>query len=482
MRILLLVISVFVISLSVPAQTNDTVRVSTSHSPTLISDTIQAKDLIHTAQSEELLEAYLLQLLEQQGQQLNRDSLPHPITVDTTQLKTPVPHPVAHPLCMELVLRPLKGEIKRPAPYTLHATPGVLHTTSYSPHSLFEEEKQLDDLRDGALRHLTGHAAEIYCGTFLDLPQLDKLHKQGIIHQNPKRFRLNKEVKPRTKTLEVEQIKRAKWFYRGSAILQFSQNFVSKNWYKGGNSNVAILGIAEGSIKYDNHSNIQWENSGEWRAGFNSVSGDTLRKISTNDDLLRLQSKLGLKAFNKFYYSASVEFQTQFFHTFDAINSPTLKTTTFSPVRFNINLGLDYKPHKGVSIMLAPISYKFIYVMDTSRIDQTQFGVKPERKSLNEIGSSLTVTYHYRPIDGLELDSRFYFYTNYQKVEMELELVANFIINRYFSARLSLYPRYDNTAILPDKEKAQLQFKEFLSVGFSHKFKYASHKRAGKEK
>ena len=62
-------------------------------------------------------------------------------------------------------------------------------------------------------------------------------------------------------------------------------------------------------------------------------------------------------------------------------------------------------------------------------------------------------------------------------MEVELEVTANFVINRYFSARLSLHPRYDNTIILPNHEKARLQFKEFLSVGFSHKFKQAGTKK-----
>ena len=102
--------------------------------------------------------------------------------------------------------------------------------------------------------------------------------------------------------IQVEKIKVARWVRKGSAIFQFSQNYISKNWYKGGNSNISILGILDGSINYDNKDNIQWENTAEWRAGFNSVEGDTLRKLSTNDDVFRIQSKLGIKAFNKFYY------------------------------------------------------------------------------------------------------------------------------------------------------------------------------------
>ncbi len=463
-------------------QAMDSVNTTLMDSGRIITDTIHAHTLLNTTRSEELLEEYLLQLLEEQGQRLHADSTrAHTATQEEDTAGIVVPtllSAIYNPLCIELIFKPLHLSIGKPNALSIHPTPPP--TTALETHtqpSLFSEENHLWELRDKARNHLTGHAADIYAGTFHDLPKVESLHKKHILRNNPKLLRLGKTENFQTKALEVTKISRAKWLTKSSALLQFSQNYVSKNWYKGGNSNVAILGIAEGSINYDNHKNIQWENTGEWRAGFNSVNGDTLRKINTSDDLLRLQSKLGFKAFNKFYYTGAVEFQTQFFNSYKEINSNELKTSTFAPVRLNISLGLDYKPDKNLSIMLAPLSYKFIYVMDTTRIDQTQYGVKSDHKSLNEVGSSVKITYSYQPIDGLQLDGRFYFYTNYHKVEVELELVANFIINRYFSARLSLYPRYDNTAILPNKEKAQLQFKEFLSIGFSHKFKQAGLKR-----
>ena len=461
---------------------NDSTHTVHSEGVRVITDTIRANELLNTSQVDEVLEDYLWQQLEAQSQRLHADSSYMQLAKQSTDSanirKKLLLSEQYHPLCIELIFKPLYLSIDKPTPYSIYSN---THTSTalskLPPIILFSDEIQLCELRNKARSYITGHAADIYTGTFMDLPQLDALHKRGLLHNNAKRLRLGKTDKPQIAAMEVERIKRAKWFYKGSALLQFSQNYVSKNWYNGGNSNVAILGIAEGSIKYDNHNNIVWENTGEWRAGFNSVSGDTLRSISTSDDLLRLQSKLGFKAFNKFYYTGAIEFQTQFFHSYEGINSPVLKSSTFSPIRFNISFGLDYKPHKGVSIMLAPVSYKYIYVMDTTRVDQTKFGVKPEKKSLNEVGSSIKVTYSYQPLDGLQLDSRFYFYTNYHKVEVELEVTANFVINRYFSARLSLHPRYDNTIILPNHEKARLQFKEFLSVGFSHKFKQAGTKK-----
>ena len=56
-------------------------------------------------------------------------------------------------------------------------------------------------------------------------------------------------------------------------------------------------------------------------------------------------------------------------------------------------------------------------------------------------------------------------------METELELDVDFIINRYLSAKLMLHPRYDSTVELADGQRNKLQFKELISIGFSHTFR-----------
>ena len=68
------------------------------------------------------------------------------------------------------------------------------------------------------------------------------------------------------------------------------------------------------------------------------------------------------------------------------------------------------------------------------------------------------------------MDTKFYLYTNYHDVELDLEVNCDFIINRWLSARLTLHPRYDTSVILEGDTKAKIQFRELLSIGFAHKF------------
>ena len=89
----------------------------------------------------------------------------------------------------------------------------------------------------------------------------------------------------------------------------------------------------------------------------------------------------------------------------------------------------------------------------------------------NEIGSSLRVEWKWKPIREIELETRFYFFTNYKQIEVDLEIDVDFIINRYMSAKLMLHPRYDGTIDEASGQVSKLQFKEVISVGFAHTFR-----------
>jgi hypothetical protein len=199
------------------------------------------------------------------------------------------------------------------------------------------------------------------------------------------------------------------------------------------------------------------------------VVGDTIRKISTNDDLLRYTSKFGLKASGNWYYSVSGDFSTQLFDTYKAINSTQYKARLLTPFRANVGIGMDYKYKKLLSLMIAPLSFKYIYANDTANVNPNLFGIEKGKNQLRQVGSSFRAQLNYSPSRQWQLDSRLTFYTDYKKVEIDWEMVSNLSVNRFMSVRIALNPRYDNTVILKKGENARLQFKQLLSVGFSYR-------------
>jgi hypothetical protein len=334
-------------------------------------------------------------------------------------------------------------------------------------------EQFIYDLRSEARKEITRKCAHLYAFTFDKLPDPNG-NKSQLIEGKPLekiQFVDNDDTNPTEKRkIFVRKSVLSPWFHKASGLAQFSENTVSSNWYQGGNSNIAILGILMGQLNYDDKESIQWDNNAEWRMGFNSVDGDTLRILNANDDVLKINSKLGFKAGGNWFYSSSVDFSTQFFNSYKGANSKILKASFMTPVRLNIGIGLDYKYKKLFSLMISPVSFKYIYAKNRY-VDPKLFGIKTGENVLSEFGSSLKAIFSYVPSREIQIDSKLSFYTNYQKVEIDWEMVCNMTINRFLSTRISINPRYDNTVILPIDEKAKIQFKQLVSVGFSHKFR-----------
>ncbi len=342
----------------------------------------------------------------------------------------------------------------------------------YTPVKVPSVIDVISDLRKDAREEITRKAANLYIMTYDQLPD-PNANKSHIIESEPiDRFKFannDNRFNSTNKSIYYKKEKLGPWFHKASALAQFSENTVTPNWYQGGINNIATLGILSGQLNYDNKKSVQWENSAEWRLGLNTVPGDTIHMLSTNDDVLKINSKLGFKAGGNFFYTGTVDFSTQFFDSYKGINSNILKTSFLTPIRLNIGVGLDYKYKKIFSLMLSPISYKYIY-SNNKLVNPNIFGILTGQNYLSEIGSSFTAQVSYPISHEIQLDSKLSFYTNYQKLSVDWEIVCNMVINRFMSTRICVNPRYDSTVIMPNGDKAELQFKQLVSVGFSHRF------------
>ncbi len=380
-----------------------------------------------------------------------------------------------NPLCIDLVYYKTKSDFdwkKNLFPYTYFfgKNPESIESQIIKPIHVKTIQQTTADLRQSVLKSFSLLQPKLFLYRYENLPATD-ITKTNLINSRTNddlmfidiaSLNLNKSK------LVLPKFRFNPWTVKARTLMQFSQNFVSDNWYQGGSKSIAILGILSGQLNYDNKKNIQWDNNAEWRAGFNSVEG-AIRALNTNDDIFKINSKLGFKASGNWFYTGAFDFSTQFFNNYKSITSTEMKAAFLTPVRVNIGAGMDYKYKKLFSLMLAPIAYKYIYVDDIVKVNPNTFGIKKGEKVLSEIGSSIKAKLSYSPSPEIQFDSKLSFYTNYEKVEIDWEIVSNFTINRFLSTRLSVNPRYDNTQILAASEKARIQFKELLSFGISYK-------------
>ena len=270
--------------------------------------------------------------------------------------------------------------------------------------------------------------------------------------------------------IEKKVVKVKRWKTSFTSAVQLSQAYVSDNWYQGGTSSLNLLSDQLFTISYNDPSGkLLFENLVQWKFNLTSSAEDTVHSVRVSEDLFQINSKFGYKAFGKWYYSAALLFKTQILTNY-AANSNDIQAEFLSPGELNIGLGLSYshsyeKPVKlSHTLTIAPLSYNLRFAKS---LDPLRFGIENGR-TRNEVGSSVDYTLTWDLRYNIRWMSHLYAFTNYENVLLEWTNSLDFAFSNYFSARVYVDLRYDNS-VAPDPKLGHLQIKELLSIGFSYK-------------
>ena len=261
------------------------------------------------------------------------------------------------------------------------------------------------------------------------------------------------------------------WTKKGDGYLQFMQNFVSDNWYKGGESNYSMVGAITLEANYDNRNEWKWDNKLEMKLGFMHTRSDSVHKFKSNEDLIRYTSKVGLEAAKNWYYTLQLLAYTQFTRGLKA-NDLNTYSDFMSPFNLNLGLGMDYKvatkdKRLTGTVNLSPLAVNYRYV---DRLDlATSYGLDEGKHSLVDFGSQVTADVTWKINDVVSWKSRLYAFTSYKRAEIEWENTFTLRVSKYISANLFLFPRFDDSGV-KDDDLGYLQFKEYSSIGFTYGF------------
>ena len=305
-----------------------------------------------------------------------------------------------------------------------------------------------------------------------NLPEVPKVK---VMETSPRKNLLKLEdmtVSVSQSSINAGERKLKHWISGFQSSIQFSQVHISENWYQGGESNLNLVSNQVYNLKYDDYKKIIFENTIQWKLNLSSAQDDTVHTIRVSEDLFQINSKFGVKAYNKWYYTASLYFKTQLLNNFKA-NSNDKQAEFFSPGELNLGIGMSYqykndKRKLELSAILSPLSYNLRFVLNDKSIDPASFSIT-EGKSLSQYGSSVEMTVKWEFIRNMLWNSRFFYFTNYDRIQIDFENSFDFILNRFFSTRLFLHMRYDDRQPKKDKD-TYLQFKELLSFGFNYRF------------
>ena len=378
------------------------------------------------------------------------------------------------------------------APLTLYKSPitQAMAVDNSSPMTL-EDSLRLTAMASGKDLRLLNELDRVLLSTYLASPTLvglteDELKaNQNFSEENMKKATENvkldvtapvvtslADAQPQVVTDMVVQ-KPNFWITKGNFSTQLTESYFSPNWYQGGINNLNVLSMLTLEANYNNKSKVQWDNKLDARLGFyqnQALEGEEKQGIQSNQDLLRLTSKLNLKAIRNWNYAVEAQGNTQMLNHYNGNDKTDLKSRFLAPADVSLTVGMDYKKSfdKGsISIYPGPLSYKLTYVAVEDLA--ANYGIEePGKKIRSDLGSKLEVNFDYKISENISYKTRFYYFTGrYEYVQMDWENTINFQVSKYISTKLFLHTRFDDLVDPVDNWKF-FQFKQYLMLGLNY--------------
>ncbi|MBN2668798.1 MAG: DUF3078 domain-containing protein [Bacteroidales bacterium] len=261
------------------------------------------------------------------------------------------------------------------------------------------------------------------------------------------------------------------------------------NWSKGGDNSMAGTSFLQAFANRDTNG-WAWENKLDLEFGIKQNQNEILKKT---DDRIELNSKLGRQINQHLYFTAFLNFKTQFTEGFDYEKSDVYYTSNImAPGYLTIGLGLDYKPNEYFSALIAPLSSKTTIVLDERLADAGSFGVKAAEYDISgmkikdgqtfreEIGANITISFKKDIFKNVNLDTKIDLFSNYlenpQNIDVDWQTTITMKVNKYLNAVFKTHLIYDdNTNINWEKDGIShlspiTQFKQSLAVGLMYEF------------
>ncbi len=266
------------------------------------------------------------------------------------------------------------------------------------------------------------------------------------------------------------------WKKGGMASLSFSQTSLS-NWSGGGDNAISTNLQLNLFANYTKAKNA-WDNTLKLEYGLLKQGDAGTRKSIDKIDFV---TKYGHQASEKWYYTALLDFKTQFAKGYNYGKNegdPDVKVSNFlAPAYVLLSLGMDYKPNETFSAYLSPVTGKTTIVNDDDLSDAGAFGVDPGDKIRTEFGALSKITLKKTVAKNVDLKSTLDLFTAYDtfgNIDVNWDLMINMKVNEFLTASINTTLVYDDDVEYVNKDGVnkgvKVQFKEILGIGLSYKF------------
>jgi hypothetical protein len=260
----------------------------------------------------------------------------------------------------------------------------------------------------------------------------------------------------------IENAETPAWTRSGTFTFLLNQS-AFENWVAGGVSSISGTVGVNYDINYLT-GNWSWDNKIIASFGITKIKDQDIKKT---DDRLEWNSVIGKKAKGYWFYSAFLNFKTQFT---DDLDSDTEGPTKFlSPGYLQIGPGMLWKKSENLKVNIAPATSKLIVVDKNLTLpDAAYFGVEEGKSTRFEFGASVGAYYKFDLMKNISMENTLNLYSNYledpQNVDLDytMNLVMN--INKYISTTLAYQTIYDDNAF------EGLQTRQVFGLGVNYNF------------
>lgn len=306
---------------------------------------------------------------------------------------------------------------------------------------------------------------------------------------------------------EVEAPKPVYWTKSIMTQLNFAQNSYY-HWAKGGNNNVAFTSYIDAHADYKKD-DILWTN--RLQLDYGLMYSEDKPIMQKSKDRMLLESNWGLKATEKWYYSANFTFLNQFSRGYtyaapsvedpskkDWKDARTLKSGFLSPGIITLGLGAKWVPSNWLTVNFSPLTGGFTIVKEDELgmwnenlrrnygmplkkkyADAADAALHPEyyRGARFELGAQIVADAKLKINDNFEASTHLILFSNYlknpQNIRVNWDNLFMWKLAKYFTLTLTTNLIYDDTVLITDKDgvaRKNVQFLEALQFGFTYTF------------
>lgn len=263
------------------------------------------------------------------------------------------------------------------------------------------------------------------------------------------------------------------WTKKGTLTALFNQSTFD-NWLAGGENNISgTLGV-----NYDfNYKKDEWSWDNKIIASYGLVKTKTSSFAKKTDDRLELNSLLGkqVKTNSKWYYSAFLNFKTQFTKGYNygtdenGAEIRTEYTNFMSPGYLSFGPGILWKKDDNLKFNLAPATSKLTFVDASYTLpEEAYFGVEEGESMRYELGFNASAYYKFVVMANVSFENILNLYSNYledpQNVDLDYQLNIVLKINKYLTTNIAFQTIYDDNAY------RGFQVRQVFGVGFNYGF------------